>query len=46
MSLPMHAALGFKHVALLPAIGFKFGQWVDVIEMQLALGEGSSSLPS
>jgi phosphinothricin acetyltransferase len=40
-----HAALGFKPAGRTPAVGLKFGRWVDVIEMQLPLGEGSSSIP-
>jgi phosphinothricin acetyltransferase len=44
-SVAMHAALGFRQVALLPAIGMKFGRWIDVIEMQLALGDGDTSVP-
>jgi phosphinothricin acetyltransferase len=44
-SVCMHAALGFKQVGTLPAVGFKFGRWIDVIEMQLPLGEGSATIP-
>ncbi len=44
-SVALHAALGFSQVGFLPALGFKFGQWIDVIEMQLALGEGNSTVP-
>ena len=44
-SARLHARLGFKPVGTLSAIGFKFGRWVDVYEMQLALGNGSRSIP-
>ena len=44
-SIDLHRALGFEHVALLPAIGYKFGRWLDSVQMQLALGKGSSTLP-
>ena len=44
-SARLHARLGFKPVGTLSAIGFKFGRWVDVYEMQLALGDGSRSIP-
>ncbi|MBI3710945.1 MAG: N-acetyltransferase [Proteobacteria bacterium] len=44
-SIGVHAALGFAQTALLPAIGFKFGRWVDSVFMQRALGEGQSTLP-
>jgi phosphinothricin acetyltransferase len=44
-SVKMHAALGFKPMGFLPSLGLKFGRWVDVIEMQLALGEGDTTIP-
>jgi phosphinothricin acetyltransferase len=44
-SIGVHAAAGFKQVALLPAIGFKFGRWVDGVMMQRPLGEGQTTLP-
>jgi L-amino acid N-acyltransferase YncA len=45
-SIGVHLAAGFSEVARLPAIGFKFGRWVDSVMMQRALGPGQSSLPS
>lgn len=45
-SIGVHAAHGFVQVALLPAVGFKFGRWVDGVMMQRALGEGQTTLPS
>lgn len=44
-SIGVHAAAGFKQVALLPAIGFKFGRWVDGVMMQRPLGDGQTTLP-
>jgi len=44
-SVKMHAALGFKPVGFLPAVGLKFGKWIDVVEMQLPLGEGNATIP-
>lgn len=44
-SIGIHAAAGFAQVALMPAIGFKFGRWVDSVMMQRALGPGQSTLP-
>jgi phosphinothricin acetyltransferase len=41
----LHEAAGFKKVALLPAIGLKFGRWVDSVMMQRPLGEGQTTLP-
>ena len=44
-SIRLHVALGFTRVGLLPAVGFKFGSWVDIVLMQRALGPGSSTAP-
>lgn len=44
-SIGVHLAAGFTEVARLPAIGFKFGRWVDSVMMQRALGPGQASLP-
>ena len=45
-SLRLHAALGFTQVGVLPAVGFKFGRWVDIVLMQRALGLGKMSVPA
>lgn len=44
-SIGLHAALGFRHVGVFTAIGFKFGRWVETILMQRALGPGDASPP-
>ena len=44
-SIGLHAAFGFERVGLLPAVGFKFGRWVDSVLMQRPLGPGDGSLP-
>jgi L-amino acid N-acyltransferase YncA len=44
-SIRLHAALGFTQVGVLPAVGFKFGGWVDIVLMQRALGCGATTLP-
>ena len=44
-SIGLHSRLGFKPVGTLSAVGWKFGRWIDVVEMQLALGGGASSAP-
>ena len=36
-SVKMHEALGFKQVSYFSQVGEKFGQWLDVIDMQLTL---------
>jgi phosphinothricin acetyltransferase len=45
-SIRLHEALGFTRSGLLPAIGFKFGSWVDIVLMQRALGPGATSPPT
>ena len=45
-SIRLHAALGFTRVGLLPAVGFKFGSWVDIVLMQRALRRGGAVPPA
>jgi phosphinothricin acetyltransferase len=45
-SIRLHAALGFTQVGVLPAVGFKFGGWVDIVLMQRALGCGATTKPA
>ena len=44
-SIKLHEALGFAHIGVLPAVGFKFGRWIDIVMMQRTLGPGSASQP-
>jgi phosphinothricin acetyltransferase len=44
-SIGLHRACGFAMIGTLPAIGFKFGRWVDSVFMQRALGPGDATLP-
>jgi phosphinothricin acetyltransferase len=44
-SIRLHAALGFVQIGIFPAIGFKFGRWIDSVYMQRALGPGQTTLP-
>ena len=44
-SIGLHRALGFELKAIVPAVGWKFGRWVDVVWMQRALGPGASAPP-
>lgn len=44
-SIALHRALGFRECGTLRAVGFKFGRWIDTIEMQLPLGPGETTLP-
>jgi L-amino acid N-acyltransferase YncA len=45
-SIRLHAALGFTRAGLLPAVGFKFDRWVDIILMQRSLGLGKMAAPA
>jgi L-amino acid N-acyltransferase YncA len=44
-SIRLHEALGFTRTGLLPAVGFKFGSWIDTVLMQRALGPGATIPP-
>ncbi len=39
-SIGLHRGLGFAQTGTSPAVGFKFGRWVDVVWMQRRLGDG------
>ena len=41
----LHRYLGFAMIGTFPAVGFKFGRWIDSVLMQKALGEGQGTLP-
>src|SRR6185437_17101324 len=45
-SIRLHTRLGFRTIGHQVAVGLKFSRWVDVVEMQLALGDGAHALPS
>jgi phosphinothricin acetyltransferase len=44
-SIALHRACGFELKAIVPAVGWKHGRWVDVVWMQRALGPGASTPP-
>jgi phosphinothricin acetyltransferase len=44
-SIRLHETLGFTRAGLLPAVGFKFGSWIDCVLMQRALGAGATTPP-
>lgn len=44
-SIGVHARAGFEMIGMHPAVGFKFGRWLDTVMMQLALGEGGGTIP-
>ena len=44
-SIGVHRKLGFEHVGVLKAAGWKFERWLDVVVMQKTLGLGASTAP-
>lgn len=44
-SIRLHEACGFTRAALFRGIGYKFGRWLDSVQMQRALGAGSAAPP-
>ena len=44
-SIGLHTSCGFKQVGYLPSIGYKFGQWTDVVMVQRSLGSGDETPP-
>ena len=44
-SIRLHEACGFTRAALFTGIGYKFGRWLDSVQMQCALGAGNTTLP-
>ncbi|MDE2626944.1 MAG: N-acetyltransferase [Burkholderiales bacterium] len=44
-SIGVHRALGFEHVGVMKAAGWKFDRWLDVVIMQARLGSGATTEP-
>ena len=44
-SIGVHRTLGFEHVGVMKAAGWKFERWLDVVVMQKSLGLGASAVP-
>jgi phosphinothricin acetyltransferase len=44
-SIGVHSRAGFQMIGTHPNVGFKFGRWLDTVMMQLALGDGGTTLP-
>ena len=42
-SIGVHRALGFEHVGVMAAAGWKFERWLDVVIMQRELGPGDGA---
>ena len=44
-SINLHRKFGFSQAGLLPAVGWKFGRWVDSVLMQRPVGPGATQPP-
>ena len=44
-SIGVHRSIGFTHVGVLAACGWKFDRWLDVVLMEKALGPGDTTSP-
>jgi phosphinothricin acetyltransferase len=44
-SIGVHGKCGFQMIGTHPNVGLKFGRWLDTVMMQIALGEGASTVP-
>ena len=45
-SIVLHERCGFQHVGRFTGMGYKFGRWLDSVQMVRVLGEGSDTPPS
>jgi L-amino acid N-acyltransferase YncA len=45
-SIGLHRAMGFEHVGIIRATGWKFNRWLDTVLMQRTLGVGASTPPN
>ncbi|GAA3843163.1 GNAT family N-acetyltransferase [[Pseudomonas] carboxydohydrogena] len=45
-SIGLHRSAGFAMIGTHPNVGFKFGRWLDSVQMQLALGDGGATTPA
>lgn len=45
-SIGLHRSAGFAMIGTHPNVGFKFGRWLDSVQMQLTLGDGGTTIPS
>ena len=44
-SIALHLRCGFQHAGRFNGIGYKFGRWLDSVQMVRSLGAGSNSAP-
>lgn len=44
-SIGLHRSLGFTQQGVMPAVGFKFDRWMDIVLMQRPLNAGADTTP-
>jgi L-amino acid N-acyltransferase YncA len=44
-SIGLHSSLGFERVGVIKSCGWKFEQWLDIVLMEKALGQGDRTKP-
>ncbi len=44
-SIELHRALGFRMIGAVQNVGYKFGRWLDSVNMQRPLGAGATTKP-
>lgn len=44
-SIGVHRSLGFAHVGTIRSCGWKFDRWLDIVLMDMALGDGDRTSP-
>lgn len=44
-SIGVHRSVGFSHVGTIRSCGWKFGRWLDIVLMEMPLGEGDATPP-
>ena len=44
-SIGLHSALGFVQTGVFPAVGYKHGRWLDVVQMSRTLNTGATTPP-
>lgn len=44
-SIGLHRKAGFDMIGVHPAVGFKFGRWLDTVMMQLPVNGGGETVP-
>jgi phosphinothricin acetyltransferase len=44
-SINLHRKMGFKEAGVMHGCGWKFNRWLDIVLMELTLGDGTNTPP-